>query len=84
MKLYFACRRKHVVFGKLILGQDTLRKIERVEVDGSRPVVPVKIVDSGELHDTKQHGAVVPEPENGKLASCKLNWELHFCFICEQ
>ena len=74
MLVFYLCRRKHVVFGKLILGQDTLKKIERVEVDGTRPVVPVKIIDCGEFHDTRYHGMVVPVQENGKLALCKLSW----------
>ncbi|KAM0933346.1 putative peptidylprolyl isomerase [Dioscorea sansibarensis] len=49
---------KHVVFGKLITGDDTLRKIERVDVDNARPTVPVKIVNCGELND---HGTMVQE-----------------------
>ncbi|KAL5975267.1 cytochrome P450 monooxygenase 63 [Asimina triloba] len=43
---------KHVVFGKLVQGHETLRKMERVETEKSkpgRPAVPVKIVDCGEL-----------------------------------
>lgn len=48
--------RKHVVFGKLISGHETLRKMENVDVDGDRPVVPVKIVNCGEL---KENVAVV-------------------------
>jgi len=72
--LCLSCHRKHVVFGKLFLGQDTLKKIESVEVDGTRPVVPVKIVDCGEFHDIKHHGTVVPVQENGKLVFCKLSW----------
>lgn len=44
--------RKHVVFGKLILGQETLRDMENVDVDGDRPVVPVKIVNCGELNES--------------------------------
>lgn len=55
------------MFGKLILGQDTLKKIERVEVKDTKPIVPVKIVDCGELHDTKHHSTVVPVAENGNL-----------------
>lgn len=43
--------RKHVVFGKLILGHEVLRSIENVDVDGDRPVVPVKIVSCGELNE---------------------------------
>ncbi|THU48311.1 hypothetical protein C4D60_Mb09t24900 [Musa balbisiana] len=43
---------KHVVFGKLILGHETLKNIESVDVDSDRPVVPVKIVNCGELNES--------------------------------
>lgn len=56
--------RKHVVFGKLVKGHDTLKKMERVETDDTKPVVPVKIVSCGELLDSKQ-GAVLQE--NGTI-----------------
>lgn len=41
-----------------------MKKIERVEVDDSRPLVSVKIVDSGEFHDGKLEGTIA---ENGKV-----------------
>lgn len=43
---------KHVVFGKVISGQDTVRRMEAAETDkgnGDRPVAPVVIVDCGEV-----------------------------------
>ncbi|RLN12094.1 hypothetical protein C2845_PM09G17660 [Panicum miliaceum] len=39
--------RKNTVFGKLILGDDVLKKIECVDVDGLTPLVRVKIVNCG-------------------------------------
>jgi len=44
-----AFSRKNTVFGKLILGDDVLKKIECVDVDGLTPLVRVKIVNCG-LH----------------------------------
>lgn len=64
--------RKHVVFGKLITGDETLRKIERVDVDNARPTVPVKIVNCGELND---HGKMVQE--NGTIISLYGFFGLH-------
>ncbi|CAL9202089.1 unnamed protein product [Musa hybrid cultivar] len=58
---------KHVVFGKLILGQETLRDMENVDVDGDRPVVPVKIVSCGELNES-----VAALHENEKKKNAKL------------
>jgi peptidyl-prolyl isomerase G (cyclophilin G) len=51
------CSRKHTVFGKLVVGNDVLKRIEQVDVDApdSTPVVPVTIVGCGELTDRK-HG----------------------------
>ncbi|CAL9130057.1 unnamed protein product [Musa textilis] len=58
---------KHVVFGKLILGHETLKNIESVDVDGDRPVVPVKIVNCGELNES-----AAALPENDKKKNFKL------------
>lgn len=56
--------RKHVVFGKLILGHETLKNIESVDVDSDRPVVPVKIVNCGELNESAaalhENGTIFP------------------------
>jgi peptidyl-prolyl isomerase G (cyclophilin G) len=43
--------RKHVVFGKLIQGKETLKKMENVDVDGTFPVETIKVADCGELKD---------------------------------
>lgn len=40
---------KHVVFGKVIKGEDVVRKIEGTKVDGSTPVKDVIIADCGTL-----------------------------------
>lgn len=47
-----------------------MRNIEHVEVDGSKPVVPVKITNCGEFNASKDHGAVVLE--NGNTLSLDL------------
>ena len=49
------------MFGKLILGDDVLKKIECVNVDGSSPLVPpvrVKIVNCGMHMEINDHGSV--------------------------
>jgi peptidyl-prolyl isomerase H (cyclophilin H) len=42
---------KHVVFGKVLDAQSmlTVRKIEAAPVDGSKPKIPIRIVQCGEL-----------------------------------
>ncbi|PKA53844.1 Peptidyl-prolyl cis-trans isomerase [Apostasia shenzhenica] len=63
---------KHVVFGKLIAGHEVLKRIEHVEVDDSKPVVPVKIVDCGEIHDRQNEETLVRnEKQKGKLRLSK-------------
>ncbi|VAI56978.1 unnamed protein product [Triticum turgidum subsp. durum] len=63
--------RKNTVFGKLILGNDVLKRIEHVDVDGStnKPIVPVRIVDCGELVDGKGRGSVSTENDKKKVKS---------------
>ncbi|CAL9123387.1 unnamed protein product [Musa acuminata var. zebrina] len=59
---------KHVIFGKLILGHETLKNIENVDVDGDRPVALVKIVNCGELCENV---AVVHENDKKKDSKSK-------------
>lgn len=40
---------KHVVFGQVVDGMETVRMIENVRVNGERPVVDVRIAECGEL-----------------------------------
>lgn len=60
------CRRKHTVFGKLVVGSDVLKRIEQVDVlsPDSTPVVPVTIVNCGELTDRKDIGSMTTEVGN--------------------
>ena len=63
--------RKNTVFGKLILGNNVLKSIERVDVDSSTnmPLVPVRIVDCGELVDGKGRVSVTTENGTAQLPS---------------
>ncbi|KAM0921009.1 hypothetical protein ACQ4PT_007218 [Festuca glaucescens] len=63
--------RKNTVFGKIILGNDVLKRIEHVDVDSSTnmPLAPVRIVDCGELVDGKGRGSVTTENDKKKLKS---------------
>ncbi|KAK3152450.1 hypothetical protein QOZ80_2BG0159010 [Eleusine coracana subsp. coracana] len=64
--------RKHTVFGKLILGNDVLKRIEQVNVHGpdSSPIVPITIVDCGEL-DRKDHGSVTTENDKKRTSKSR-------------
>lgn len=42
--------RKNIVFGKLVEGDEVLKKIENAGDDEGRPAVLVKIVNSGEIN----------------------------------
>ncbi|OIW15027.1 hypothetical protein TanjilG_24136 [Lupinus angustifolius] len=48
--------RKHVVFGKLVLGHNILKKIEDVGDEEGRPTVTVKIVNCGEYAEVRLKG----------------------------
>ncbi len=58
---------KHVVFGRLVQGEDVLRKIENVRTGpGDRPLVDVAIADCGEVAEDGSVGkasGVAPENE---------------------
>lgn len=51
--------RKYIVFGKLVQGLEVLKKIENAG-DEDRPAVTVKIVNSGEIHDSENHSSGIP------------------------
>lgn len=55
---------KHVVFGKVVNGLDILKKIEQVGTSDGKPTQPVKIIDCGEVSETKIQHTV--EKEKGK------------------
>jgi len=66
--------RKHTVFGKLLVGNDVLKRIEQVDVHepDSTPVFPVRIVDCGELTDRKHQDSVTTENDKKRAAKSKL------------
>ena len=77
--IFLPCR-KNTVFGKLILGNDVLKRIEHVDVDGStnKPIVPVRIVDCGELVDGKGRGSF--STENGTAQINDSNFQMDWRF----
>lgn len=86
--------RKYVVFGKLLRGDEVLKKIESVGDEEGKPTVTVKIVNSGEFDgkDPSKHGSarvllhfyvsVIPFIVSFFLFAIPM-WEmfLHFLFI---
>lgn len=51
--MYLQHYRKNIVFGKLVRGEEVLKKIENVEEDECRPAVTVKIINCGEYNEGK-------------------------------
>ncbi|CAM0150584.1 unnamed protein product [Urochloa decumbens] len=65
--------RKNTVFGKLILGDDVLKKIECVDVEGSTPLVRVKIVNCGMHMEINGHGSMASKNDKMKADNSNLS-----------
>lgn len=63
---------KHVVFGKVVRGYETIQELEKVSVDQKdRPTVPIEISNCGELVlRTKQES--IPKGVNNSIFRCLL------------
>ena len=70
----FFHNRKHVVFGKLVDGQEVLRKIENAGDEDGRPAVTVKIIYCGEYEGKSFQVAVCVESN-----ACETILGINFC-----
>ena len=75
--------RKNTVFGKLILGNDVLKRIEHADVDSSTnmPLVPIRIADCGELVDGKGRGSVTTENGSAQIIKCTRQLSRHLIVL---
>uniref|UniRef100_A0A7N0U0B5 peptidylprolyl isomerase n=1 Tax=Kalanchoe fedtschenkoi TaxID=63787 RepID=A0A7N0U0B5_KALFE len=67
---------KHVVFGKVVQGLDTIKRIEQVGSADGKPGSVVKIIDCGEVSDKKMQnasGSVKQQLQGNKKKSRKLS-----------
>ena len=44
---------KHVVFGRVLKGMDTIKEIEQLETENDKPTSDIVVVDCGELSNCK-------------------------------
>ena len=73
---------RHVVFGKVIKGQDVVRAMENVETgENDRPVKDVVIVDCGELQPGQDDGVKTPQDGDTLPSYPGLPRHLHLTLI---
>lgn len=64
---------KHVVFGKVVKGMDVLGKMEQVGTSNGKSTEIVKIVDCGEILESKTHGKTGEEKAKTKKSARQLS-----------
>jgi peptidyl-prolyl isomerase D len=68
---------KHVVFGRVLKGQDVVRTIENIPIKDDKPTKTVLIFNSGEIYPGQDDGVLVPDdgdtlpgyPEDSEIKS---------------